>query len=480
MRTTQNAAVASASDSSTYTELGTLIVHVPFGYLPDTLGGTEIYVASLANHLVDRGVASVVVAPGQRAEYVHNGIPVRRITHSSGLSLEALYGDGDPEAAVAFGRALDAICPAPTLVHMHALTAGASLAAMREAVRRRLPVIMTYHTPTVTCLRGTMLRWGDIPCDGQMLVTRCAACALHGRGLPKWLANLVARLPEPLSRAAARRLPSKLATALGMRWLTAIRHRAVRSAFGLCSYVVSPCNWVTEVLVRNGVPVAKLVLSRQGLPQLVATSNGERHGAGDDAANSGKRRSGPLRLVFLGRIDPTKGLHTLLRALALRPELAVALTIYGTQGVDSGYVRQILALAAADKRVELCEPLANVQVVEAVSTFDAVVVPSEWLETGPLVVYEAFAAGVPVLGSNLGGIAELVNERVNGRLLAPGDAAAWAAAIAEIVDNRTLIQIWQQNLPSVRTMREVSIDMRNVYDNALTPQATPCSIRKAL
>lgn len=477
MRTTQNAAVASASVSSTHFELGTLVIHVPFGFLPDTLGGTEVYVASLANHLVDQGVTSFVVAPGDRAEYVHNGITVSRIAPSAGLSLEALYGDGDPDAAIAFGQALDAICPTPALVHMHALTAGASLAAMREAIRRRLPVVMTYHTPTVTCLRGTMLRWGNTPCDGKMVVTRCAACALHGRGVPKWLASLVAQLPETLSREAARRLPSKFATALGMRWLTAIRHRAVRSAFGLCSYVVSPCNWVTEVLVRNGVPAAKLVLSRQGLPQPVATSNGEWHDAGDDAANSGPRPLDPLRLVFLGRIDPTKGLHTLLRALALRPELAVTLTIYGTQGVDSAYVRQILARAAADKRVELCEPLANVQVVEAVSTFDAVVVPSEWLETGPLVVYEAFAAGVPVLGSNLGGIAELVKERVNGRLLAPGDAKAWAVAIAEIVDNRRLIQIWQKNLPSVRTMREVAADMRNVYDNALSNQGTPCTTR---
>lgn len=439
------------------------VVHVPFGYLPDTLGGTEIYVVGLTHQLCGLGVSSSVVAPGERAEYVHDDICVTRIPPTLGLTLEALYGDGDELAATRFGQALDAI--QPDIVHFHALTATASLAAMREAAQRQVPVVMTYHTPTVTCLRGTMLRWGTAPCNGQMQAVLCAACTLQGKGLPKWLARLLALIPETVSQFAARQLPSKLATVLGMRWLTSIRHRAVRSAFDLCQYVVSPCNWVSKVLILNGVPASKLVLSRQGLsPSSVSHEREQRFDSSVITTAQKPSDAVELRLVFLGRTHPTKGLHTLLRALALRPELEVSLTIYGAQSADAAYARQISTLADADDRVEIRESLPNAQVVATVATFDAVVVPSEWLETGPLVIYEAFAAGVPVLGSNLGGIAELVSDRVNGRLLTPGDAEGWATAITEIADNRELIKYWQQNLPSVRTMREVALDMRRIYN----------------
>jgi glycosyltransferase involved in cell wall biosynthesis len=63
---------------------------------------------------------------------------------------------------------------------------------------------------------------------------------------------------------------------------------------------------------------------------------------------------------------------------------------------------------------------------------DVLAVPSLWLETGPLVAMEALALGVPVLGSRLGGIAELVEHGVTGWLEPPGDVARWSTRIAEL------------------------------------------------
>ena len=69
-------------------------------------------------------------------------------------------------------------------------------------------------------------------------------------------------------------------------------------------------------------------------------------------------------------------------------------------------------------------------VVERLSVYDVVAVPSQGLETGPLVVLEAFAAGVPVLGSAIGGIADKVNDGVDGFLVRPFDSETeWASAL---------------------------------------------------
>ena len=55
------------------------VVHVPFGYFPDPVGGTEVYVAELARGLQSRGIESVVAAPARSLgseRYDHDGVPV--------------------------------------------------------------------------------------------------------------------------------------------------------------------------------------------------------------------------------------------------------------------------------------------------------------------------------------------------------------------------------------------------------------------
>ena len=80
------------------------------------------------------------------------------------------------------------------------------------------------------------------------------------------------------------------------------------------------------------------------------------------------------------------------------------------------YGRELQHQLENDHRFEVKYNLPNDQLLKVLSGFDLCVVPSLWLETGPLVVLESFAAGVPVLGSRLGGIAELVRDGVDGLL----------------------------------------------------------------
>ena len=83
-------------------------------------------------------------------------------------------------------------------------------------------------------------------------------------------------------------------------------------------HVVAVCQWVREVLERNGVPAEKITLSRQGLSQTVLAS----------AATSRARRRGPLRIAYFGRIDRAKGPDLLARALKMIPEVSVQIDIF--------------------------------------------------------------------------------------------------------------------------------------------------------
>ena len=126
----------------------------------------------------------IAAAAAVEATYWHYDVKVRRFPVKELVGdVREMYDEGDNLAAEAFGRILES--EQPDLVHLHAFTRGASLRLVRETKRRGLPVVFSYHTPTVSCQRGTLLRWGTDACDGVLDARRCSACALHDLGLNK-------------------------------------------------------------------------------------------------------------------------------------------------------------------------------------------------------------------------------------------------------------------------------------------------------
>src|SRR5262249_36057242 len=92
--------------------------------------------------------------------------------------------------------------------------------------------------------------------------------------------------------------------------------------------------------------------------------------------------------------------------------------------------RRVRKLAGGAPRIAFAPPLARSEVAAVMARHDALMVPSLWLETGPLVILEAQAAGLYVVGSRLGGIAELIAEGGGGELVGAGSTRAGRAAAA--------------------------------------------------
>jgi glycosyltransferase involved in cell wall biosynthesis len=224
------------------------------------------------------------------------------------------------------------------------------------------------------------------------------------------------------------------------------------------------CHWTRELLTRNRVPAEKIVMSRHGL-----TGLGSAPARVPRAAGSGNR----TRIAFLGRLDPTKGLDVLIRAVRGASSLELELDIFGlVQGEASNdYVRHVRGLADGDARIRFCAPVPSHTVRSLLADYDALAVPSCWLETGPLVVLEAFAAGIPVLGSRLGGIAELIRHEVDGLLVEPGSVVNWTATLCRVVAEAGLLGQLRTGVRPPRTMGQVADDMLTVYRAAVESHA---------
>lgn len=435
------------------------VLHVPFTFYPDPCGGTEVYVDSLAHHMQEMGFDAVVAAPGREnsdRSYTHNGIKVWRFAPGQDSDLQDLYGEGNLMAAETFGRILD--IEQPDMVHLHAFTSAASLRLVREAKRRGTPVVFTYHTPTVSCQRGTLMRWDSEVCDGRLDVGLCAQCTLHGLGMPRKVAGLVGRVPVFAGETiGALRWTGRAWTALRMRELVSLRHASFRGLMAEADHIVTLCEWAREILLLNGIPSDKVTLSRHGLlhPTIAA----------EHQARQVEASARPLKIAFLGRLDSAKGVDLLISALRGLPEAPVEVHLYGIVQEEggSGYLQQLRDLSRNDSRITFHPPAPNDQVISLLRNYHLLAVPSRCLETGPLVVLEAFAAGTPVIGSNLGGIGELVEHEVNGLLVEPDLAAGWSQAFRRFLEEPGLLEMLRNGVPAPRSMSAVAREMAALY-----------------
>jgi glycosyltransferase involved in cell wall biosynthesis len=442
------------------------VVHVPYTYFPDAPGGTEVYVAGLVEALQPYGIPSAIAAPGEAdGAYLHDGVPVFRFATGHDGGLAQAYGAPDPTAAQSFRAVIAHL--RPRIVHLHASTAAVSTRLGDAAHEAGAKVVFTYHTPTVSCARGTMMWMGHAPCDGRLDRRRCTLCTLARYGVPPLLRNVIARTPYAVGDALGRAgLSGGAFTALRLPSLIGAAHRQFRELASKVDCIVVPCLWVLDVLKRNGVPQNKLVLCRQGLsrhPEARAALQSD-PGSNDDP--------GVLRLGYFGRLDPTKGVDIVVEALRRVPRASVRLEIYGIrQPGCEAYAAKLEREAAIDPRIVVSSALPPDAVGEAMRRCDLVVVPSRWLETGPLVVLEAFAAGTPVLGARLGGTAELVSDQVDGLLIPSQEPDSWASAIAKLAVAPNCIDRLRAGIRPPRTMDDVAHEMAALYRTLLADAA---------
>ncbi len=428
-------------------------------YFPESLGGTEIYVAALAARLRESGHEVAIAAPDPGASdersYLHDGIEVYRYPTPSAPTRDEAGGRATVRGAERFHKWLEA--RRPDVLHLHSFTTGLGLAELRAGRRAGARLVATSHESRLghLCQRGTMMRFGELPCDGMVETGKCAACALDGRGMPRALANALSHLPLSVA-ARAGKLPGKLGTALGMRAVIANNAAMQQELLALVDHFVLLTRWALETVRNNGAPSGKLLLNRLGTAERSSTRKPS------PTENPAKT---PLTIGYLGRFDPVKGVAVLVDAIRRTPrELPIRVELRGPENGpgDRALIRDLEARAGEDPRIRFAPAVPRSEVAGVLRSYDLLCCPSLCFEGGPTVAIEAHAVGTPVIGSRIGGLAELVDDSC-GRLFPPGDHAALAALLVEIAESPSLIDRWAAQLRPVRRMDDVARDYLALY-----------------
>ena len=333
----------------------------------------------------------------------------------------------------------------PDVVHLHSFSDSCGLSHARASKAAGARLVVTVHSPGFSCIKGNLIDASGAICDGVLRERRCTRCRLHNGGLPRWLAGAVAlQSGWPLPAQA----PGAIAHVLTARQLTAAYQQAWLELAGLADAIHVLAAWSRDVLLRQGFPARKVHLI---------------HTAGPPPLPPRQRtpmQDGLLRLVYWGRCHPVKGLHLVIEAIeALPADAPIQLDFYGPYW-DDAYGQKLLRRINGDPRFRVLGQLPKDQLLPKLQLYDLAVVPSTWLETGPLTVLEAFAAGLPVAGSDLGGIKELL-EGVEGCALLPLEVKAWRDYFYQLIQDRTSIAV---NLPALtRNFADLARDLFPLY-----------------
>lgn len=161
-------------------------------------------------------------------------------------------------------------------------------------------------------------------------------------------------------------------------------------------------------------------------------------------------------VTFLGVMDVHKGPSTLLDAfVASVSRQGFRLDMIGEGGIR-GSIAQRVSRLGLGKRIRVHGFLPRKELDGVLDRTAALVVPSEWLENAPLVILEAFSMGIPVIGSNIGGIPELVGEQSGSLLFRAGDKQSLADALVTLWNRRT-------------GLRQMRIKARRFYESEFSP-----------
>ena len=425
------------------------LLHLSNDLYPHVTGGTEIFVRQLIEaQQAQKPPVELLWAAHRPSVMAVDSSPSASLSREQRLLPPIRCGDRRNQIAATataipgFSELLNTF--QPDVVHVHSFSDRCGLSHARAVKAHGARLLVTVHAPGFTCIKGNLIDASGAICDGVMRLRRCTRCRINNGGLPRPLAAAVAlQNGWPLSPET----PGTISHVLTARQLTAAFQAAWRELAELADAIHVLAGWSREVLLRNGVPEPKLHLIRTAGPAPLPPRQRK------------PMHDGILRLVYWGRCHPVKGLHLIVEAVQALPLSApIRLDFYGPYW-DSAYGQDLQGRIVGDSRFRLCGSVPKDLLLPLLQDYDLAVVPSTWLETGPLTVMEAFAAGLPVAGSNLGGIRELL-EGVPGCFLLPLEAKAWHELLARLL--RDPEPLGQRELPRPPSFAELASDLQNL------------------
>lgn len=317
--------------------------------------------------------------------------------------------------------------------------------ALEAAFANQIASVVSLTDYYFVCSRINLVTTSHMVCNFANTPEACLACAIREKRRNRYIERFI---PGFMDFMVKRQPARQQAFAQRASYLASVLNRVDR--------VIAPSQFLRSIHVQGGIQPEKIVYSRQGrdfAPQATSEPAGQ--------------PSDLLRVGFIGQLTHIKGAHILLQAMQRLPGLPIQVELYGDHDKFPAYVLKLRKLARRDKRIHFRGRFSADQMSQVYRSLDVVVVPSIWYENSPNVILEAFGHKTPVITSNLGGMAELVEDGRNGLLFTVNDPLSLADQLRRLVEDRSLLARLRGGIRPVRSTAEELAELCQIYESVL-------------
>ena len=391
------------------------ILKVIHGFPPDYMAGSEVYSYHLVKELINQNIDTYVFTRVEN-EFDENykvynekyeNIAIRRVNKPK---RDYLYSDKfyDEEMDTLFKAYLQEVNP--DVVHFGHLS-HLSTNLIKIVKDFNIPIVYTIHDFWLFCVKGQMINQNGVICE-KPSIENCTKCS-----------NYVVTRDE-----------------------VGASTEHMREMIDMIDVFISPSHTLRDFFITQGVDDKKIKYLKYGFNtqkiqynKKVFTSNSK------------------INFGFMGRVIPTKGVQVLVDTFKRLPN--EKLSIYGGIGVQKRFLET--------ENICFKGSYDNNTINQVLEDIDVLIVPSIWYENAPLVIQEAFLAGIPVITSNIGGMSELVEDGVSGFTFEVGNSQDLEKIIRKISDNPTLLNELKNVRNSVVDIEDDVKEIINIYEGLL-------------
>jgi len=354
---------------------------------PRYMGGAEISAVYSCYGLLRRGYECSVLSINSRFgedidhSYVFKGIPVREVGYRWRPRLQVCQVF---DLRIYRRIVSELEKTKPDLVHVHNVS-GTSLAPFVACRKLGIPTVATLHDHWLLCPNNMLYRGNGVLCDPAEPARHCRRCFRRYDfwGAIPWRRSVFARLVQNVR------------------------------------LFIAPSRKLVDLHVMAGYDRERFRVLKHGIePDLF------RSPAASAAQRFGQEYSPFNTLLFSGAIVETKGVDTIIHALPLLTKYINRFRLLVVGWGDEDFVNKLRRYEPAP--VKLLGKIPFYELKALYASAKLTLVPSIWYDNSPVVIYESLLAGTPVLGSDIGGIPELILEGDTGYFVEPGDPIAFA------------------------------------------------------